>query len=270
LADSEQIFHCPVEDCNFKSCRHCGEESHIPLRCDEVESRHQAKGRVRVEEAAAAAVIRNCPRCKKAVIKSDGCNRITCACHCKFCYCCRKEISGYDHFCNTPFCQHLNRSDCGGKCPLYSKDLDAEDAKAAREAAEAEAAKVQAEIVDDVVPRRKDWGSVRRATLNPERVTDNAVSATGEGGSRRRGDWGSSRGAPPSIDRAANDVTGRRSATAEAIAIAQLAGLTNTDLGATRGRARRSFARRGRRRFHRQEANQREVLVDFQRVFGDA
>lgn len=70
----------------------------------------------------AAALMRNCPKCKKAFIKEGGvripavltnapritnihtifanqCNKMTCPyCGTHSCYTCRKQITGYDHF----------------------------------------------------------------------------------------------------------------------------------------------------------------------------
>ena len=42
---------------------------------------------------------KQCPKCGFGVIKSEGCNKMTCGnCSCYFCYRCGKEISGYEHF----------------------------------------------------------------------------------------------------------------------------------------------------------------------------
>ena len=67
------MFACLNESCGFESCRKCREASHIPLRCEEVEKKHESEGRHRVEEAASAAVIRFCPKCKKGILKTDVC-----------------------------------------------------------------------------------------------------------------------------------------------------------------------------------------------------
>lgn len=136
------FFVCPIEDCTYEVCRHCGELPHIPLRCDEVEKKVEAEGRARVEEAATAAVVRCCPKCKKGIIKSHGCNKITCACGCAFCYCCQQRVSDYTHFCQEPHCTHSSPEH---KCPLWTMNLEAEETKARREAARAEAARVEAE-----------------------------------------------------------------------------------------------------------------------------
>jgi hypothetical protein len=66
---SNRVFVCPVASCGFESCRDCGEEAHIPLRCDEVEKEHETVGRLTVEEAVSAAKIRVCPDCKKGYVK---------------------------------------------------------------------------------------------------------------------------------------------------------------------------------------------------------
>ncbi|KAL7532515.1 hypothetical protein ACHAXR_004680 [Thalassiosira sp. AJA248-18] len=113
------LFHCP--QCNYKSCRECGEEYHPNIRCDQVESKNETDGRKVVEEAMTTAMVRTCPRpfCRKKFLKNDGCNKMTCSCGCFICYVCRKEIPAdvaYKHFCQTPHCQHKTCK----KCPLYA------------------------------------------------------------------------------------------------------------------------------------------------------
>ena len=66
-------------------------------------------------------------------LKVEGCNKMTCPTCGKFiCYICRSEIPvsiGYQHFCQTPHCQHKH---CR-KCPLYS-NAEEDDLRASREA----------------------------------------------------------------------------------------------------------------------------------------
>lgn len=76
VPSTQRVFTCPIAECGFESCVECGEESHIPLRCNEVEKKRETKGRLAVEEAISAAKIRRCPACQKAFIKSDGCNKV--------------------------------------------------------------------------------------------------------------------------------------------------------------------------------------------------
>jgi TRIAD3 protein (E3 ubiquitin-protein ligase RNF216) len=140
LDPSQRIFSCPVEDCQFESCRSCGEASHIPLRCDEVEKDTETKGRLTVEEAITNATIRKCPKCSQGFIKSDGCNKIRCGCGAFVCYVCRAKIKDYSHFCQTPHCEHQT---CR-KCPLYTKSEE-DDERAMREAGLSAAKQVQTE-----------------------------------------------------------------------------------------------------------------------------
>jgi len=96
------LFHCP--QCNFKSCKDCGEEYHPNIRCDQVETKNETDGRKTVEEAMTSAMVRTCPRpmCRRKFLKNDGCNKMTCSCGCFICYVCRKEIPknvAYKHFC---------------------------------------------------------------------------------------------------------------------------------------------------------------------------
>jgi E3 ubiquitin-protein ligase RNF216 len=111
---SVRVFVCPVDSCRYESCRECGDEAHVPLRCDEVEKKHETASRLKVEEAISRAKIRVCPKCKKGFVKrfvcmfirllltrsfrslrvldlvcSEGCNRITCSCGASICYVCR-------------------------------------------------------------------------------------------------------------------------------------------------------------------------------------
>lgn len=142
VPSDSNLFICPSMGCSYEVCRRCGEPPHVPLRCDEVEKKSEAEGRARVEEAATAAVVRCCPKCRREVIKSNrGCNKMKCGCGIRFCYYCEKKISGYDHFCQIPHCDHSS-PECAtlNKCPLYTNDV-VEDAKARAAAARAEAAK---------------------------------------------------------------------------------------------------------------------------------
>jgi hypothetical protein len=49
----------------FSCFRECREESHIPLRCDEVDKEIDVKMRTFVENAMAEALIRKCPSCSQ-------------------------------------------------------------------------------------------------------------------------------------------------------------------------------------------------------------
>jgi len=115
-----------MDDCRHESCRKCGKEPHIPLRCEEVvQKNREDEGRLKVEEALAEAKIRKCPKCTTPFVKSDGCNKMTCRCGAKICYICRQELNGhnpYDHFCKK----------CG-KCVLFS-NAEEDDQRAMREA----------------------------------------------------------------------------------------------------------------------------------------
>jgi TRIAD3 protein (E3 ubiquitin-protein ligase RNF216) len=92
LAESEKVFQCP--SCAYESCRMCGEESHIPLRCEEVEKKTETSARLQIEEAMTQARIRHCPNgCKQGFYKVEGCNKMTCpTCKTFICYVCRAEI----------------------------------------------------------------------------------------------------------------------------------------------------------------------------------
>lgn len=134
LPPTEMIFRCPLRECLFESCRKCREQSHIPLRCEEVEKLSETAGRLKVEEAISAAKIRTCPRpnCGKKFVKEDGCNKMTCPCGVWVCYVCRQEIAqdvGYSHFCRMPHCSHKSCNSCA-----LNTDTKEEDEQAMRDA----------------------------------------------------------------------------------------------------------------------------------------
>lgn len=120
-SDAGSVLKCP--SCAKQTCRFCQEEAHIPLRCNEVEKKAVTNLRVNVEEAMSEARIRVCPnpKCKQRFYKTEGCNKMSCACGRKICYQCRKDITkvGYQHFCTTPHCKHKN---CG-MCLLFSDSI---------------------------------------------------------------------------------------------------------------------------------------------------
>ena len=134
LPETERIFRCPNPGCFYKSCRECGEPPHLPLKCDEVEKESHASARKKIEEAMTEARVRVCPSdtCHKRFYKTEGCNKMTCACTTIICYVCRGMVEkqvGYKHFCQISNCNH---KECG-KCPLFTNSIE-DDRQAMREA----------------------------------------------------------------------------------------------------------------------------------------
>jgi len=62
-------------------------------------------------------LVRRCtnPRCNMTMIKTGGCNLLTCSCGYKMCNVCKERIYDYSHFCQQFNCNHRN---CG-KCVLF-------------------------------------------------------------------------------------------------------------------------------------------------------
>jgi E3 ubiquitin-protein ligase RNF216 len=65
-----KVFACPQAGCGAQTCVECGEESHVPLRCAEVESQKQTGGRLTVEEAMTEAKIRTCPKVRASLYET--------------------------------------------------------------------------------------------------------------------------------------------------------------------------------------------------------
>ncbi len=113
----DKVIICGNPECGRQTCRQCGEESHIPLTCDEVEKDSEVKARTKVEDAMTEAMLRECPnaKCKKKYFKEEGCNKMTCTCGQSMCYLCRKPVGNdYKHF----FGQGATPK--AGLCPLWS------------------------------------------------------------------------------------------------------------------------------------------------------
>ncbi|KAG0607036.1 hypothetical protein M758_9G187900 [Ceratodon purpureus] len=131
-----RVLECANESCKKASCVECREPSHIPLRCEEVEKRSETALRRSIEERMTKALLRVCTACKAELLKSDGCNKVTCRCGQTMCYVCRQPIvPNYKHF-----CQHARpgpKKECTlcKKCSLWEEEEEHEIVGAAREAA---------------------------------------------------------------------------------------------------------------------------------------
>ncbi|GMR55004.1 hypothetical protein PMAYCL1PPCAC_25199, partial [Pristionchus mayeri] len=96
MADKEEqpVFVCGDSACGHSHCRKCGrdyDEKHIGRTCEELDTEAMRK---RVEEQ----TMFKCPRCKKGIVKTEGCNKITCVCGQFSCYVCKQAIEEYEHF----------------------------------------------------------------------------------------------------------------------------------------------------------------------------
>ncbi|KAI1722365.1 cutC family domain-containing protein [Ditylenchus destructor] len=87
--------------------------SHAYCSCKEAEAKAKDKENTRhqLEIRLNEAIIRKCPRCNLAFVKSEKCNKMTCRCGLTMCYICRKTGIDYDHFCN-----HARDPRFPGKC----------------------------------------------------------------------------------------------------------------------------------------------------------
>ncbi|EFI28034.1 hypothetical protein CC1G_14060 [Coprinopsis cinerea okayama7 len=119
--EEERVLRCGNKDCGVVSCRQCKKKEHLPKSCQEAEADKHIDKRVMIEEAMTQALMRVCPKCKKAFIKEDGCNKMTCP-HCRTmsCYVCRQVVTGYDHFHNQQQPgMPVGSSSRKPKCPLW-------------------------------------------------------------------------------------------------------------------------------------------------------
>ena len=135
LPDLVTILHCPLPECQHVSCRRCQQAPHRSKTCEEATAEKESlSAHARAADAMTDAVVRKCPECSKSFIKEVGCNKMKCpSCGTLSCYLCRNKITAYEHFCQTPFCDH---SSCG-KCILFTNSEE-DDRRARREACQKE------------------------------------------------------------------------------------------------------------------------------------
>ncbi|XP_029433448.1 E3 ubiquitin-protein ligase RNF216 isoform X2 [Rhinatrema bivittatum] len=114
-------FSCPNPRCRKETCRKCQVpwKEHLELTCEQVAEKNDIKYRTSIEEKMTAARIRKCHKCGTGLIKSEGCNRMSCRCSAQMCYLCRTPIAGYDHFCQHPRSPGAPCWDCS-KCSLWT------------------------------------------------------------------------------------------------------------------------------------------------------
>ncbi|TVU15933.1 hypothetical protein EJB05_39477, partial [Eragrostis curvula] len=117
LKDESNNAHCP--ECSFIFCSSCKEPCHPGKQCVTLEEkiqRQQASGRITEGEMAQELLnmkeaykdVRLCPKCRMAIAKTEGCNKVVCGnCGQYFCFRCGKAIDGYEHF--------------KGDCKLYAQ-----------------------------------------------------------------------------------------------------------------------------------------------------
>ncbi|XP_055454494.1 E3 ubiquitin-protein ligase RNF216 isoform X2 [Psammomys obesus] len=122
LLDSDvKRFSCPNPRCRKETCRKCQGlwKEHNGLTCEELAEKDDIKYRTSIEEKMTAARIRKCHKCGAGLIKSEGCNRMSCRCGAQMCYLCRVPINGYDHFCQHPRSPGAPCQECS-RCSLWT------------------------------------------------------------------------------------------------------------------------------------------------------
>ncbi|KAF7650672.1 hypothetical protein LDENG_00122560 [Lucifuga dentata] len=163
LDKDRSLFSCPNPRCRKESCRKCHVQwkQHVGKTCEQVLERDEIRMRVLFEERMTAARVRKCVKCGTGLVKSEGCNRMSCRCGSFMCYLCREPITGYTHFCQharspgAP-CRHCR------KCSLWT-DPTQDDERIIQE--------IQREGEAELNKKSAD-NSGKRVGPPPETITD--------------------------------------------------------------------------------------------------
>ncbi|KAH7103987.1 hypothetical protein BKA62DRAFT_615521 [Auriculariales sp. MPI-PUGE-AT-0066] len=95
-----QALCCP--SCYSTLCAQCGEEDHDGMTCEDarLSGSKDEQERLTEEYLGGQRTIKRCPSCKTPIIKSEGCNHMTCKCGVHFCWRCLAIVDAariYDH-----------------------------------------------------------------------------------------------------------------------------------------------------------------------------
>jgi len=105
---------CPI--CNVDWCSRCGRVHEEGTSCEEHQRWLEENGQAdaRFADFVQAQQVKRCPSCAHAVLKSEGCNHMTCRCGHHFCYSCNRsldEAHPYAHFRGRRACRLFDGQD---------------------------------------------------------------------------------------------------------------------------------------------------------------
>lgn len=96
MEEGQNIFACAI--CATNYCIDCKVKFHEGMSCSEwklkqVNTNHQAA----IEKLVSDLKMKKCNKCEQVILRTQGCNHMTCVCKYEFCYICGKEWHNCEH-----------------------------------------------------------------------------------------------------------------------------------------------------------------------------
>ncbi|KAA6364938.1 MAG: putative E3 ubiquitin-protein ligase [Streblomastix strix] len=177
VGQEEPLFWCKNLRCEKISCRKCKKVWDNNHQCGSQVQTLEDQKRIFIEQKMSQSVIRSCYKCNKQIIKTQGCNHMTCPeCGAEFCYVCRQPIEhgqSSKHFrsdreqeAHIPVAVDKIEMIGNGLCWMYENSVQEDELRANR-------AKIQAEKEWDALHTKQGNNKGKQVNkMNKKQIND--------------------------------------------------------------------------------------------------